>query len=145
MFDIINFFQNFQDRNGYAELSEKLKKSSELVFNGEYIKVKNVNIPYYKVKDEIDEFPKELESSNWENVDVQLVKIAINLYKNEEIKDDFEAFLLCVMCKDLFPEKTELFDLIIEDLHLQTDNRSKYVELFDLKSDIVNLVLFYMS
>ena len=49
------------------------------------------------------------------------------------------------MCKDLFPQKTELFDLIIEDLEKGSDNRSKYVDLFDLKSGIVNLVLFYMS
>jgi hypothetical protein len=145
MFDINTFFENFEDRNRYTELSQKLKKSSELVFDGEYIKMKDVNIPYYKVKDVLDVFPKELENSNWDEGDVHLMKIAVNLYKNEEVKDDMEAFSLCVMCKDLFPEKTELFDLIIGDLHKDTDNREKYVELFDLKSDIVNLVLFYMS
>ena len=145
MFDINTFFENFEDRNRYTELSQKLKKSSELVFDGEYIKMKDVNIPYYKVKEEINEFVTELQNNDWDGNDIHLMKIAVNLYKNEEVKDDMEAFSLCVMCKDLFPEKTELFDLIIGDLHKDTDNREKYVELFDLKSDIVNLVLFYMS
>jgi hypothetical protein len=145
MFDINTFFQNFQDRNGYNKLSEKLKKSSELVFDGEYITMKDTKIPYYKVKEEINEFVTELQNNDWDGNDIHLMKIAVNLYKNEEVKDDMEAFSLCIMCKDLFPEKTELFDLIIEDLKKDTDNRSKYVELFDMKSDIVNLVLFYMS
>jgi len=145
MFDINTFFSNFQDRNGYDKLSEKLKISSELVFDGTYTYIKDIKIPYYKVKDVIDEFPKELENNNWDTSDIHLMKIGINIYKNEEVKDDLEAFSLCILCKDLFPEKTELFELIIQDLEKGTDNRSEYVELFDLQSDIVNCILFYMS
>ena len=145
MFDINAFFTNFQDRKGYAKLSAKLKDSSELVFDGKYINMKGLRIPYYTVKEELDEFPKELENNKWDENDIHLMKIGINIHKNEEVKDDVEAFSLCILCKALFPEKTELFDLVIEDLEKGSDNRSKYVELFDLKSDIVILILFYMS
>ena len=54
---------------------------------------------------------------------------------------------MCLVLKDLFPEKTELINLMIKDLEsgMKEDHRSKYVELFDLQSDIANMVLFYMS
>jgi len=145
MFDINVFFTNFKDRNGYKELSQKLQNASELEISNNFVKLKNFTIPMCNIKDELNDFPKELEKMNWGSNDIELVKTSINIYKNNELKDDLEAFSLCMLCKALFPEKTELFDLIIEDLEKGTDNRSMYVNLFDLQSDIVNLILFYMS
>ena len=139
------FFTNFKDRNGYKELSQKLQNASELEISNNFVKLKNFTIPMCNIKDELNDFPKELEKMNWGSNDIELVKTSINIYKNNELKDDLEAFSLCMLCKALFPEKTELFDLIIEDLEKGTDNRSMYVNLFDLQSDIVNLILFYMS
>lgn len=145
MFDVNQFFENFKDRKNYDELSVKLQDASQLVFDGKYIKIKNINIPSYSPKQDLDHFYKELEINQWEEQDVEMVKMGIRLYKTNELKNDFEALSLCMTCKDLFPEKTELFDFIIEDLIKGTDNRKKYVELFDLNSDLVNIILFYMS
>lgn len=145
MFDVNQFFENFKDRKNYDELSVKLQNASQLVFDGKYIKIKNINVPSYSPKQDLDNFHKELESSGWEEEDIEMVKLGIRLYKTHELKNDFEALSLCMTCKDLFPEKTELFDFIIGDLIKGTDNRKKYVELFDLNSDLVNIILFYMS
>ena len=145
MFNINGFFENFSDRPGYDELYMKLEKATELVFNGTFTKIKNFSLPNYDVKTELNDFPKELEKLSWDHSDIELVKVGINIYKNKDLSDDIEAFSLCMLRQALFPAPPELFDLIIDDLEKGTDNRSKYVELFDLHSDIVNSILYYMS
>lgn len=148
MFDINVFFENFKDRNGFDELSKKLRDISEPELDGRVVKVREVDIPCYSFKPELKNFTKELENNNWDQLDIDMFGNALKIYRAEydaSNYNDIQIFSLCMMCKDLFPEKTELFDLIIEDLEKGTDNRSKYVDLFDLQSNIVNSILFYMS
>jgi len=144
MFDIIQFFTAFSDRPGYTELLEKLKDSSEYVFQGGFIELKGEKIPSCGFKSSLDTFSDELLKLNWDQQDVEVMKHAIAMYKNEDINDDFQAYLKCLLCRDLFPEKTDLFNLILEDLEKGTDNRDKYVDLFDLQSVHVNELLFSM-
>jgi len=145
MFDINTYFENFKDRNGYKELSKTLKSVSELCHDGTYVELDNFKIPSYNHKPELEKFSNELEKKNWNSFDIDMFNFGLKLYTSKELENDIEAFSLCMLCKDLFPEKTELFELIIQDLEKGTDNRSEYVELFDLQSDIVNCILFYMS
>ncbi len=147
MFNIINLFENFSNRKNYEKLSKILAESSKLEFSGNFITISNTTIPYYETKPELDQFCSLLEYEGWKIEDIQSIKLAIKIYKNQEIENDIEAFFICLILKDLFPGKTELIDLMIKDLEsgMKEDNRDKYVELFDLQSDITNMVLFYMS
>ena len=72
-----------------------------------------------------------------------MVSFGIKVFSDQEIDNDIEALLLCTMLKDMFPEKTDLIDLIIVDLQsgMKEDHRESYKELFDL----MNIVLYYMS
>jgi len=147
MFNLVSLFENFSDRKNYDTLHKILEESSKLEFNGKFITIGDANIPFYETKEELDNFCSLLEYEGWEQEDIQSIRFGIKIYKNQEIENDVEAFFLCLMLKDLFPEKTELIDLMLKDLvsGMKEDNRDKYVELFDLQSDIANMVLFYMS
>ena len=147
MFNLMSLFKNFSDRKNYEKLHDILDSSSKLEFSGNYIMINDTSIPYYETKEELDEFCSLLEYEDWCAEDIQSIRLAIKIYKSQEIENDIEAFFMCLMLKDLFPEKTELIDLMIKDLEsgMKEDNRDKYVELFDLQSDIANMVLFYMS
>ena len=145
MFDINVYFENFKDKEGYEELSKILKTDSEVYHDGTFLTVQIILIPKLEFKPELNAFPDKLKDYGWNDFDIDMVKIGIKLYKVKDRNSDLEAYALCNMCKDLFPEKTELFDLIIEDLEKGTDNRDRYVDLFDLQSDIVNTILYYMS
>ena len=147
MFNLQSFFSNFQDRNKYDKLSLHLKNISDLSFSGKYIDFNNSRIPYYDTNPKLNDFHLLLEASDWAPGDVESVKLGIKIFKNQEIETDAEAFVLCLIIRDMFPEKTDLIDLIIEDLQsgMKQDNRNKYKDLFDLNSEIMNMVLFYMS
>ena len=147
MFNLRSFFSNFQYRNKYNELSIHLKNISNLLFSGKYVNFNNSMIPYYDTNPKLDDFHLLLEASDWAPGDIESVKLGIKIFKNQEIETDAEAFVLCLMLLDMFPEKTDLIDLIIEDLQsgMKQDNRDKYKDLFDLNSEIMNMVLFYMS
>lgn len=145
MFDINVFFENFKDRKDYEELSNILKDVSEVYHDGKFLTIKDVMIPNLAFKPELNDFPDKLKEHGWDEFDIDMIQMAIKLYRVKELDSDLEAFALCNMCKDLFPEKTELLDLVIQDLEKGTDNREKYVDLFDLQSDLVNMILYYMS
>jgi hypothetical protein len=147
MFNLASLFENFSNRKNYEKLRKTLIETSKLVFNGKFIKHGDIDIPFYETSEELDKFCSLLEYENWDQEDIQSIRLGIKIYKNQEIENDIEAFFMCLMLKDLFPEKTELIDFIIKDLEtgLKEDNRNKYVDLFDLQSEIANMVLFYMS
>lgn len=147
MFNLCRFFDNFNDRPRYDGLSKILKPISELVFTGKYFKYNNINIPLFDTKNELDMFTKVLERSDWTEDDINTVAFAIKLYKNQKVENDYEAFLLCNILKDLFPDKTDLLDLLIRDIltNMEEDHRKEYLDLFDLDSDLMKMVLFYMS
>ena len=147
MFNVVSLFKNFSDRKNYDTLYKILEESSKLEFNGKFITVGDADIPFYETSPELDNFCSLLEYEGWTQEDIQSIRFGIKIYKNQEIENDVEAFFLCLMLKELFPEKKELIDLILKDLEsgMKEDNRDKYVELFDLESDIANMVLFYMS
>ena len=147
MFNIVSLFENFSDRKNYNKLLKTLIESSKLQFNGKFIKIENVEIPFYETNPELDKFCSLLEYEGWDREDIQSVKLGIKIYKNQELENDIEAFFMCLILKDLFPEKADIIDFLIKDLDsgMKEDHRNKYVELFNLQSDIANMVLFYMS
>lgn len=145
MFDINAFFENFSKNKGYERLAERLKDASEMIHNGKFIKVKNMNIPELEFKPELDEFSTELEKEGWEKPDISMFETGLRLYKSKPLENDLDAFFVCMLCKDLFPEKTELFDMIRDDLINGHRNPMNYVDLFDLESPEVLSLLIYMS
>lgn len=145
MFDINGFFENFTKNKEYSKLAEKLKDASEMVQTGKIIKVKNINIPELVFKPELDEFTKELEKEGWSVSDIAMFQYGLNLYTSKPLENDLEAFVRCMLCRDLFPEKTELFDIIEEDLKNGVRNPMNYCDLFELESPEVIQLLIYMS
>lgn len=147
MFNLQSFFSNFKDRNKYDKLSIHLNNITDFSFSGKYVDFNNSRIPYYETNPKLDNFHLLLEECKWSREDIESVKLGVKIFKNHNIETDSEAFVLCIMLRDMFPEKTDLIDLIIEDLEsgMKKDNRDKYKDLFDLDSEIMNMVLFYMS
>ena len=145
MFDINGFFENFSQNKGYSKLAEKLKDASEMVQTGKFIKVRNMNIPELQFKPELDEFTKELEKEGWDKSDIGMFQSGLNLYISKPLENDLEAFFHCMLCRDLFPEKTELFNMIENDLIKGIRNPMSYCDLFKLDSPEVIQLLIYMS